>query len=56
MRMITAMKTVTYDLEAILSENPEWTEEDAMSVIEDWAMEDLGRGYWLIDDATGEEI
>ena len=58
---ITAIKTVTYDTEQI---RDNWegmndgtiTDEEILDLIQEWAYDDLGHGFRLVDPETMEEL
>lgn len=58
---ITAIKTVTYDTEQI---RDNWegmndgtiTDEEILDLIQEWAYDDLGDGFRLVDPETMEEL
>ena len=59
---ITAIKTVTYDtalvregLADFYDDPSEIKDEDIIAMIDEWAYDDLGRGYILLDE-EGEEL
>ena len=60
--IITAVKTMAYDTQEIreslesFSDDPSSiSDEDIIQTIDDWASEDLGYGYVLVDE-DGEEL
>ena len=60
--IITAIKTMAYDTQEIRESLADFyddpadiKDEEIMAMIEDWAYEDLGRGYVLVDE-YGDEL
>lgn len=59
---ITAIRTVTYDTQQIRESLQDFyddpadiRDEEILQMVEDWAYEDLGDGYRLLDE-DGEEL
>lgn len=59
---ITAIKTMTYDTAQVrqsicdVGDDPDSvTDEEILALIDEWAYDDLGRGYILLDE-EGEEL
>ncbi len=59
---ITAIKTTTYDTAQVrqficdVGDDPDSvTDEEILAMIDEWAYDDLGRGYILLDE-EGEEL
>lgn len=59
---ITAIRTVTYDTTLVRESLSDWyddpadiKDEDILALIDEWAYDDLGDGYRLLDE-DGEEL
>lgn len=52
---ITAMKTYTYDTALIREEWGELSDEELIDLIDEWAREDFGSGFVLLDE-DGREL
>lgn len=60
--IITAVKALAYDTQQVreslcdFHDNPsDVTDEEILALIDEWAYDDLGRGYTLVDE-NGEEL
>lgn len=53
---ITAVKTYTYDTAKVREDYPrELSDQEVIDLIDEWAREDLGNGYVLLDE-DGREL
>ena len=55
-QFITAMKTITYNIEDLKDILPDLTDEEIIDYIDTEAYDELGTGYRLVDPDTMEDL